>query len=108
MLSVMAVTWQNRPASVKGNRSNITLKISYITLQLVDLVLTLWAMNLGYLELNPFMKGMLASPLQLAVFKFAVPLLIVTFVPGKLLIPAIMLLAAVVGWNVKELFLPLI
>ena len=111
MLGVMAITWQNKPLPLRpfhpvladANRSDFTLKISYLSLHLLDLMLTLFAVNLGFMELNPFIKGVLASPLQLVVIKFLIPLLIVRFIPAKLLIPGILLLSMVVSWNIKEL-----
>ncbi len=68
-----------------------------------DLVLTLLAASLGLSELNPLMRYILAVPLQLAIFKFAIPLLIAWLIPGKLLIPAVVLLSLLVSWNAKEL-----
>jgi hypothetical protein len=51
------------------------------------------------------MRASLNSPGQLGIIKFGIPLLISWLVPGKLLIPAIVLLAGVVGWDIKELLL---
>jgi hypothetical protein len=82
---------------------DIILKIVYLSLQMVDLGLTVAAGRYGWSELNPFMKAALSSPYQLAIFKFGIPVLIGWLVPGKWLIPAILLLCGVVGWNVKEL-----
>jgi len=84
---------------------DIILKAAYLSLQLFDLGLTIVAMRLGYPELNPFMRASLASPYQLGIIKFGIPLLISWLVPGKLLIPAIVLIAGVVGWDIKELLL---
>lgn len=84
---------------------DIVLKITYLSLQMLDLGLTLLAAHLGFPELNPWMRASLASPGQMAVFKFGIPLLISWFVPGKFLIPAIVLLGGVVGWNIKELLI---
>ncbi len=84
-------------------RSNIAYKVSYVLLQMLDLGLTLLAVNTGFRELNPVMNGMLEAPLLLLVSKFLVPMLIVRFVPGKWLIPGILLLACVVTWNVQQL-----
>ncbi len=90
----------------KTNRRDTTdtvLKVAFLSLQLVDLLLTLLAARSGYPELNPFIRASLDSIYKMAIFKFAIPLLISWFVPGRLLLPAILLLAGVVGWNVKEL-----
>jgi hypothetical protein len=84
---------------------DVILKAVYLSLQLLDLGLTLMAARLGYAELNPFMRASLSSPYQLAIIKCGIPLLIGWFVPGKLLIPAIVLLGGVLGWNIKELLL---
>jgi len=84
---------------------NLWLKLSYLSLQLIDLGLTLLAVNLGFLELNPFIRGMLTAPLQLAIMKLFIPFLLIWLVPGKLLVPGIALLSVVVSWNIKELIL---
>jgi hypothetical protein len=80
-------------------------KVSYIVLQLIDLGLTLAAAQCGFAELNPFVRGLLASPLEMAVVKVFIPLLMVWVLPGRFLLPAIALLLWVIGWNVKELAL---
>jgi len=107
----MAVVWQVSRARPRlsiwegqGKRyEGVPLRVSYLLLQQLDLVLTLVAISLGLSELNPLMRNMLTSLPQLLVAKVAIPLLIAWRVPSKLLIPAILLLAVVVGWNVKEL-----
>lgn len=80
-------------------------KLSFFLLNGLDLVLTVVAVSLGLHELNPFMKYLLTQPLQLLLFKLAVPLLISWLVPNKLLLPAIALLVLVVSWDIKELAL---
>lgn len=107
----MAVVRQNgltgRPRSILGglNRHNwnIGLKLTYISLQLVDLGLTIMAASSGYNELNPFIRGLLDAPLQLFMVKLVIPSLIALFIPGKFLIPGVLLLILIIGWNVKEL-----
>ena len=84
------------------------LKLSYLSLQLIDLGLTLLAVNLGFLELNPFIRGMLTTPLQLAMMKLVIPFLLIWLVPGRFLVPGIALLSVVVAWNIKELLLVLL
>jgi len=84
---------------------DLHLKISYLVLQVLDLVLTLLAVSIGATELNPVMRASLASPLQLTVMKGGMPLLIAWLIPGKLLIPAIAFLLFVLGWNANELFM---
>ena len=112
----MARVWYSKatnhyfPAASSDSRQlqSIALKSSYIFLELLDLVLTLFAAHLGIPELNPLMRTLLASPLQLVVIKLVIPLLIAWLVPGKFLIPAIVFLSVVIGWNMKELLLLLL
>lgn len=87
----------------KRDKLDIILKVVFLALQLADLAMTLLAARNGYPELNPVMQGSLDSLTKLAIFKFAVPVMISWFVPGRWLLPAILLLGGVVGWNVKEL-----
>ncbi|MFC1961606.1 DUF5658 family protein [Chloroflexota bacterium] len=83
-------------------------KVAYLVLQQCDLLLTVLVTQHGLHELNPVMRDLLSMPVPLVIAKFIVPLLVAWLVPGKLLIPAIMLLGAVVAWNLKELFLFLV
>ena len=82
---------------------DILLRVIYLCLQLIDLELTLIASQLGFLELNPLMRMSLMSPFHLALFKVGIPLLICIFVPGRFLIPGIVLLSGIICWNIKEL-----
>ena len=91
--------------SQQRDRTDTLLKAAFLLLQLTDLALTLVAARYGYPELNPFMRASMDSVYKLAIFKFAVPVLISWFVPGRWLLPAIILLIGVVGWNVKELIM---
>ena len=91
--------------SRRRDKTDTILKAVFLSLQLVDLALTLAAARSGYPELNPFVRTSLDSVYKLAIFKFGIPVVISWFVPGRLLIPAILLLAGVVGWNIKELLL---
>ena len=72
-------------------------------LNLLDLVLTLSAVSVGLSELNPLMRYLITVPAMLFVIKVAIPLLIAWLAPGRLLVPAIVLLFLVVCWNAKEL-----
>jgi hypothetical protein len=91
--------------SQQRDRTDTVLKAVFLCLQLADLALTLVAARYGYPELNPFVRASMGSVYKLAMFKFAVPVLISWFVPGRWLVPAILLLCGVVGWNIKELIL---
>ena len=93
----------NHSTLLDGKQGNLALKISYLVLQLLDFVLTYLAVHLGFFELNPLIKGMLVSPVQLAIVKLIIPLMIVLLIPGKFLIPAIGILSVVVIWNIKEI-----
>ena len=83
-------------------------KVSFVLLNQFDLGLTVLAVSLGLSELNPVMKYLVTVPLLLLIVKFAIPVLIAWLAPGKFLLPAIVLLALVVSWNVKELLLLLL
>jgi len=91
--------------SQQRDRTDTLLKAAFLSLQLIDLVLTLVAARYGYPELNPLVRASLDSIYKLAIFKFAIPVLISWFVPGRWLVPAILMLVGVVGWNVKELIM---
>jgi len=78
-------------------------KFSLILLIYLDLVLTIYAMSLGFLELNPHMQTLLANPLHLLLTKVIAPLFIAWLAPAKLLLPAIGFMIFVIGWNTKEL-----
>jgi len=90
--------WRRQP-----DGTDFRLKISYLGLEVMDLGLTLLAIGLGAHELNPFVRAALGPPVQLLVIKVGLPLWLVWVLPGRFLIPAIMLLLFVVGWDVKEL-----
>lgn len=84
-------------------KKGLGLRLAYVILQLADFLMTLFAANAGFKEMNPVMRGLLGSPLELVVFKLIVPLAIAWLVPARLLIPALALLLAIIGLNVKEL-----
>ena len=107
----MAIVWQSnkisqyRPVKKRSveHSQGIGIKVSYLLLQQLDLFLTVFATSAGLTEINPLMRSLLASPLQLVAVKLIIPLFIIWFVPSKLLIPAVGLLSLVVIWNIKEL-----
>jgi hypothetical protein len=84
-------------------KKGIALRLSYIILQAADYLMTIFAANAGFDEMNPVMRGLLGSPIEMLAFKLLIPLAIATFVPAKLLIPALILLLAIIGLNIKEL-----
>lgn len=90
-------------ACKKKDKTDTFLKVAFLTLQMADLMLTLVAARYGWAELNPIMRAQLDSFFKIAGFKFAIPVLVSIFVPGRLLIPAILLLMAITGWNLKEM-----
>jgi hypothetical protein len=91
--------------SRQRDRTDTLLKAAFLFLQLADFTLTLVAARYGYPELNPLLRASLGSITLLAVLKFFIPVIISWFVPGRWLVPAILLLCGVVGWNVTELIL---
>ncbi|MHB8104951.1 MAG: DUF5658 family protein [Dehalococcoidales bacterium] len=89
--------------SRKRDKLDTILKAVFLFLQLADFVLTIVAARSGYPELNPLMQGSLDSVTKMAILKFGIPVLISWFVPGRWLLPAILLLCGIMGWNIKEL-----
>ena len=112
----MAIAWPSKAIghyrTISENHATrprgLGLKISYVLLHQVDLILTLFAVSVGLSELNPVMRNLLDSPIQLLVVKLVIPVLIVWLLPGKFLIPALVLIVLVVIWNVKEILLMLL
>ena len=78
-------------------------KVTFIALGLVDLMLTLIAINSGYVERNPLFAVLKDNPMGLFFLKVVGPTFIAWLVPAKLLLPSIGLLCAVIGWNIGEL-----
>jgi hypothetical protein len=103
----MAVLWLQlrQYFTLAELRKGLSLRVVYMAFQLADCLMTILAVNAGFQELNPVMRGLLGSPVQLITFKLVIPLAIAWLVPAKLLIPALVLLLAVIGLNVKELLL---
>ena len=85
--------------------SSFNIKISYVLLHLMDLILTYIGVSLGLSEINMWMKNLLTAPLPLLSFKLVIPILIAWLVPGKFLVPAVVLLLMVVCWDIKELLI---
>ena len=81
----------------------VVVKLSYFMLQQVDLFLTIWAVNSGFTEMNPLMRSMLDSPLQLVGIKVLFPMLFAWFCPAKLILPSFVLISGITLWNVKEI-----
>lgn len=86
-------------------RKDTTEKIIFVGLNLLDLVLTLFALSMGLRELNPIVNTLYSNPYQMWIAKLVLPLFFAWLAPGKLLIPSIVFLALVLGWNVKELII---
>ena len=78
-------------------------KMTFIALGVLDLLLTLYALGQGHIELNPVFSGLQDNTAGLLMLKVAGPVAIAWLVPAKLLLPSIALLFAVVGWNFAEL-----
>ena len=86
-------------------RQGTAEKASFVLLSLFDLTATVLAVSLGLTELNPFVRLIINIPILLLIVKLAIPILIAWLVPGKLLLPAIALLAFAAAWNIKEMIL---
>ena len=80
-----------------------SFKLAFVGLIYLDLMLTLLALQLGFTEMNPFMLRLITRPEQLLLVKVVLPPLIAWLVPARLLLPAIIVLLAVSGWNIREL-----
>ena len=80
-------------------------KLLFIILNIIDLNLTLFAISEGATELNPLMQNLFNAPYRLYLVKLILPTFLAWLVPGKLLVPAVILLAFVIGWDIRELIL---
>ena len=79
------------------------LKVVFIAVAFIDLLLTMSAVQQGFVEMNPIMVRALGNPLELVMLKVMAPVFIAWLAPDKLLIPSIGLLMAVTGWNMAQL-----
>lgn len=82
-------------------------KVCFVVLVYLDVFLTLYALQSGFSELNPFALRIFSDPQKLFLVKGLSPALIAFFVPGKFLLPAILAMSFVTLWNFKELLLAL-
>lgn len=82
-------------------------KASFLVLVYLDLLLTLVALDLGYIEMNSYMLRLLSRPPELLMVKGATPVLIAWLVPAPLLLPAIGFMLAVSVWNIGQLLISL-
>ena len=80
-------------------------KIAFILLNQLDLSLTVLALSIGLIELNPLVRFLVEIPVLLIVVKLVIPILIAWIMPGKLLLPSIALLFGVFIWNLRELII---
>lgn len=80
-------------------------KLVFISLNLLDLILTLISFSAGLTELNPVVIALYKNPVNIWIVKFIIPVFIAWIAPGKMLIPAIVFLFFVIGWDIKELLI---
>lgn len=101
----MAVLWTeiSRYLSVLEWKKGLSIKVAYVLLHQSDILLTNFAVSTGFKELNPVIRGLLNTPVQLLVFKLIIPIIIAWLVPAKLLLPALVLLLVVIGLNLMQL-----
>ena len=101
----MAVLWTeiSRYLSVVEWKKGLSIKVAYVLLHQADILLTNFAIFAGFKELNPLIRGLLDTPVQLLVFKLIIPLIIAWLVPAKLLLPALGLLLVVIVLNLTQL-----
>lgn len=93
--------WESAATFSRGTAE----KASFVLLQQLDIILTIYGMHLGFYEVNPLVRGLLDSPVYLLLVKCVAPIFIAWALPGKLLLPLIAILFIVVGWNLKEMLL---
>ncbi|MFA5308860.1 MAG: DUF5658 family protein [Dehalococcoidales bacterium] len=101
----MVTGWRSSSATFKKCTAE---KLTFVSLGVLDFVLTLLAVYLGFDEINPLVRALLQIPFLLVFVKVIVPVGLAWLAPGKLLIPSIVLLALIVIWNVKELIVFLV
>jgi hypothetical protein len=89
--------------SLKTVRAEPWLKLSFFLLQFADLTLTKTAVSFGLIERNPLIQHLLSLPFQLVMVKLLAPAFIAWIVPGKWLIPAVILLVLVTVVNFTQL-----
>ena len=101
VISQYYALWENDWSSWR----NVAVKIGYVLLHQLDLGLTMLALTSGLHEINPLIRDLLAAPPQLVLIKLAIPIFTAWIVPSRFLMPAVVLLSLIIGWNVKELLL---
>ncbi len=84
-------------------KKGLGIKIAYLLLHQADILLTSFAVSAGFYEFNPVIRASLDTPVQILALKLFIPLLIAWLIPAKLLIPAVILLLAIVGYNLSQL-----
>lgn len=84
-------------------RHDTEYKLAFLVLMYLDVALTLVGVRLGFTENNPIMAGMLADPWKLLLFKGIIPAGLAWLIPGRLLAPATLFLAALAAWNLLQL-----
>jgi hypothetical protein len=84
-------------------KKGLSIKVAYVLLHQADILLTTFAVSAGFREVNPVIKVSLDAPVQLLALKLFIPMLIAWLVPARLLIPAIVLLVVVIGFNLAQL-----
>jgi hypothetical protein len=96
----MATNWFESAATFKKYTRE---KVLFILLNEFDLTFTVVAVSLGFTEVNPFMRLLITLPIMLIVVKLVIPVLIAWLIPGRLLLPAMVVLALATIWNIKEI-----
>lgn len=81
------------------------LKIGYVVLIYLDLLLTMFALQHGFTEMNPFMIRLLRSPMELFLVKALATPFIAWLVPSLILVPSIAMMLAITGWNITGLLI---
>jgi len=80
-----------------------TEKVMFIILNVLDLTLSLVAINLGFKELNPLMAVLLGQTPVIVLLKLILPVTIAWVTPGRWLKPAIVVLLLILIWDIHQL-----
>ena len=84
-------------------KKGLGVKIAYVIMHQADILLTSFALSTGFRELNPVIRGVIDTPVQLLAIKLLIPLIIAWLVPARLLLPALGLLLVVIIFNLTQL-----
>ena len=104
-MTISAAKWWGSSATFKRCTAE---KVSFIVLAEADFFLTVFAVFLGFYEMNPVVRFLFQVPALMIVVKGLLPVVIAWAIPGRLLWPSIGALGLVLIWNLKELLVAIL